>query len=805
MDAWQGAETERSQARVAGVMILRRARALGEPLDYEIPETLPGTLREGMFVRVPLGRSQSLGVLVELKEDSPYPNLKPLIEVIERGPALSPHAVALSRRMARYYLSQPAACLSLFLPPGFDVRLVKVIRLVGDAPDRPAAQFLLSHGGAVVWPVFERAFGSRAPALLEELVASGVARVYYEIPRPRVQAKTTYDILVADSAALESAEQKTRSPRLKAVLEIVGAQGRVSFEELKEEFGVTLAHLKKLAETGAIHLEPRRLSRVRPQGLSRTEGAVILNAHQARAVEAISRAIEEGRGERFLLHGVTGSGKTEVYLRAAQRAVEQGKGVLYLVPEISLTPQTVARVERVFGERVAVFHSSMRVTERLDEWLSVREGHKNVVVGARSALFAPLSSIGLIVVDEEHEPAYKQDKDPHYDARTVAGWLGELSGAPVVYGTATPSIERMYAAERGDITLLELPERISGHEPAIEIVDMKRERSALSTRLRDELEARVKRGEKSLLFLNRRGYAVVLACADCGHVAECPNCAVSLRYHADEKKLVCHYCGHHEPLQATCAACGSANVRLRGTGTQKLEEELKRHAGAGDAEVVRLDSDVTRKGKAREELIRFIDAESGVMVGTQMISKGLHFPDVTLIGVVNADVSLHMPDFRAEERTFQLLLQVIGRTARGEKPGKVIIQTWNPSRDVIRLAAAGDYKGFYRKELEIRKAFGYPPFVRIVRVVCSSENEARARATCEEIRKALAKARSGVVVLGPMPCPIAKLRKAFRFQLIIKHTEEELPTEVRGVLAAVLERRTPGLSVRVDVDPVSML
>lgn len=787
------------------VIILRRSRALSEPFDYLIPEDLRNHVTPGVFVRVPFGATEALGLIVRLKNHSLVKNLKSVIEVIEHGPRLPGHALELSLWMSDYYLCGFSECLALFLPPGFSPKLVKVVHLLKSEPrDNPLVKFLAERGGSAPYPLIESYFGKSARSVVSKAKKSGIVSIHWQIPRPRVHAKEGYDVSIADREIVQEIIEKSRSRKLKAALELLLRFGKLSFEELRNEVGLNLKQLEECARKGAVFIEKRRVIRTGPQAAGDSKEVVHHTEKQKEAIARIKSAIDDHRHAKFMLHGVTGSGKTEVYLQTAAYAVSKGRSVIYLIPEISLTPQTVAWVERMFGDRVAVFHSAMKATERLDEWLSLQEGLKKIVVGPRSALFSPVENVGLIIVDEEHEPAYKQESSPYYDARTVAEKLGEISSAPVVFGSATPSVERMYRVSTGEIEYLSLPEKVVGKDPVIELVDLRKEKKVLSKRLKEEILSTIEKRDKVILFLNRRGYAVILMCWACGNHAVCPNCSIALRYHADEDKLICHYCDSKISVPSRCPECGSSDLKLQGTGTQKIEEELSGLSELKKASVLRLDSDITRKGKARQQLIQFIAADAGVMVGTQMIAKGLHFPDVTLVGVVNADVSLHLPDYRAEERTFQLLMQVFGRTGRGNKTGKVIVQTWNPDREVIKYAIKGDYQSFFNKELKIRKALDYPPFSKLLRIVFSSGKREKAMKYAEKFASELKGILEDEVLIGPTEAPLAKLRGKFRFHIILKY-KNNLSSEVNRYLRKLASNKVEDISVIIDVDPVSLM
>jgi primosomal protein N' (replication factor Y) len=531
---------------------------------------------------------------------------------------------------------------------------------------------------------------------------------------------------------------------------------------------------------------------------------------QQTVLRSLLDAVDTGGFRPFLLHGVTGSGKTEVYLRAAQAALERGKGVILLVPEIALTPMLVRTARSRFGAAVSVLHSELAVGERHDEWWRIREGEARVVVGARSAVFAPLPEPGLLIVDEEHDGAYKQDDSPRYHARDVAVVRAQLEGCAVVLGSATPSVESHSNALKGKYVRLVLPSRIAlPGLPRVEIVDRRAMLrsggdSILSPLLREALGARLERGEQSLVLLNRRGYATSLLCRECGHEATCPNCSVSLTLHRGGRSALCHYCGHDADAPTTCPACRGAYLRLTGFGTERLAEAVS--AVLPKARVERLDSDrAKRRGVVSATLAAFEAGEIDILVGTQMIAKGHDFPRVTLVGVVDADVGLGLPDFRSAERTFQLLTQVAGRAGRREAKGEVILQSHWPDHYALGFACAQDYDAFFERELEFRRTMGYPPVTALVNLIVRAADGEKGALEADALARALrASAPGGFRVLGPAHAPLARLRNEHRFQLLLKGNRRAMREAVRTALVARYgEQRWPGIAV--DVDPITVM
>jgi len=584
--------------------------------------------------------------------------------------------------------------------------------------------------------------------------------------------------------------------RQRAALEALRA-GPLTAAELSRASGCSHASLRSLAERGLVMLERAEQARrpgASPRVGARVAGEPTLSDAQSHALDAIVGRLDAGDGGHLLLHGVTGSGKTEVYLRAVAAALERGRSAIVLVPEIALTPQTAGRFEERFGPQVAVLHSKLAAGERYDEWLRLRRGEARVCVGPRSAVFAPLPGLGLIVIDEEHDASYKQEQDPRYDARHVAEHRASVEGAVLVAGSATPRPESRLRLER-----IELPERVDGRGlPPVEVVAMAGVTGALHQRTRDALDQVRARGEKAIVLLNRRGWSNFLSCRVCGRVWQCPHCDVTLVLHRAAGAVTCHHCGHEEGAPSVCPDCGSVSVARHGAGTERLEQELEELVRP--LPVFRLDSDAAAgRGAIAAVLERFDRADAGVLVGTQMVAKGHDFPDVTLGVVLDADATLRFPDFRAEERTFALVAQLAGRSGRGSRGGRVIVQALDPHARALRHAAAHDSEGFLEGELERRRLLRYPPFGHLIRVVCSCEEEGPETEAAEAVRAALA--LDEAAVLGP--APLFRLKGRERSQLVIKAGDRA--TAVAAVRSAVegvvAEHGRRGVSFSVDVDP----
>jgi primosomal protein N' (replication factor Y) (superfamily II helicase) len=720
---------------IAKVEPLTPARALRGPFDYRLGDALEG-VGVGSVLVVPFGRRRLLGVVVGVAEESELP-LERLVEPLEAIEAQVPTSlVRLGLWVAEQYVSTPARGLSLVLPPG-----------TGTGTGRVAARTSL-----------RASLTDRGRAVL---AAAGAG--------PRL------------------------GPRQRAALEALAA-GPVAAAALGRDAGCDHASLRRLERRGLVALEraPERPRRPRVERVgAETAGGARLTSPQREALAAVTARLGSGRAERpLLLHGVTGSGKTEVYLRGVAAALEQGRSAIVLVPEIALTPQTAGRFVERFGDAVAILHSGLSARERYDEWARLRAGHARVCVGPRSAVFAPVDDLGLIVVDEEHDGSYKQEGDPRYDARVVAARRAAVDGAVLLAGSATPRPESLLACDR-----LELPERVDGRRlPPVELVSTLGSPGPLHERARDALEEVRRRGEKAIVLLNRRGWSNFLSCRTCGRVWGCPSCDVTLVLHRAEGRLACHHCGHGEPVPSACPDCGSVSVARHGTGTEQLERQLE--ALMAPLPVLRLDSDT---GRVDQVLRRFDAAPAGVLVGTQMVAKGHDFPAVTLGVVVDADATLRFPDFRAEERTFALVAQLAGRSGRGPGGGRVIVQALDTGARALRHAAAHDSIGFLRGELRRREALSYPPYGHLVRVVCSSPDAGPELEAAEAVREGIAAA--GVPALGPAALFRRKGRE--RAQVVVRSRDRAAAiAAVRDAVEAVAaDRAHRRAAFAVDVDP----
>jgi primosomal protein N' (replication factor Y) len=721
---------------IAKVEPLTSARALRGPFDYALTGEM-SALGVGSVLMVPFARRQVLGVVVDLAEKSELPpeRLATPLRALEAD--VPPELVRLGLWVADEYCSTPARGLALVLPPG-------------------------TGTGA----------------------------------KQRARPRTTLTASITDAGREALAADDRLGVAQKRVLEALSAAPLAAADACRAA-GCTHDTLNRLAARGLIALDQVRVHRAPATtriGSARSGGAELTAAQQA-AVTRIVAALDPDEGDRrLLLHGVTGSGKTEVYLRAVAETLERGRTAIVLVPEIALTPQTVTRFRQRFGDQVAVLHSSLSLGERYDEWDRLRRGDARVCVGPRSAVFAPLTQLGLIVVDEEHDASYKQDGDPRYDARDVAERRAEMTGAVLLTGSATPRPETRVRLER-----IEMPERVDGQGlPPVEVVGMAGVSGALHPRTRDALEEVRERGEKAIILLNRRGWSNFLSCGSCGRVWGCPECDVTLVLHRATRRMACHHCGHAEPVPGFCPDCGSMSLSRHGTGTEKLEDELVNLVAP--LPVFRLDSDTAAERSAVTRILaRFEQADAGVLVGTQMVAKGHDFPDVTLGVVLDADSTLRFPDFRSEERTFALVAQLAGRSGRGPGGGRVVVQALDPSARALRLAAAHDSEGFLEGEIARRRALHYPPFGNLIRVVCLSEEAGPEVDAAGALRELIQ--LDDAQILGP--APLFRLQGRERSQLVVKAADRAAAVRAvrRAVETVAADRRHKGVALAVDVDP----
>jgi primosomal protein N' (replication factor Y) len=801
---------------------------------YSVPDELAAQAVVGTRVVVPFGRRRLTGFVVSQEGASRPAGVKDVIEVVDVGPVLDATMLKLAAWIADYYLAPPGEVLRAMLPPGTCPEGRRVLRITDggrrelDAPERGLSEArrrilgVVGRRGSAPLPLALREAGARsgARADVEALAGDGLIEVVEEIRRPRTSVgKEPFAVLAVsvEEARARAAVLERRSPRqAEALAALAAAPGGIALTELGG-LGIAAGVVARLEAAGLV----ARQERDRPQLSVGFEGWAMedegpLTAEQGRAVAVIRGRVETGEFGAVLVHGVTGSGKTRVYCEAISVALAGGRGAIVLVPEIALTPQIVLRMQKTFGDTVAVVHSGLSPAERYDTWRAIREGLFRVVVGPRSAVFAPVADLGVIVVDEEHEGTYKQTDSPRYHARDVALMRGRLERAVVLLGTATPSMETYLNARDGRYDLVELSARVNDAPlPEVEVVDMRGQTpvdsdGAFSSALRDAMAETLAAGRQTVLFLNRRGYASFVQCLSCGHAERCQQCDVSLTYHSADRTMRCHYCGHAAPAPERCPSCGGINLRYGAPGTQRVERAV--HELFPDARVARMDVDTTTERGAHWRILRaFAAGETDVLLGTQMIAKGLDFPRVGLVGVVAADVGLNLPDFRSGERTFQLLTQVAGRTGRGGERGRVIVQSYLPDHYTIMLAREQRFAPFFEREAAERQDLGYPPFARLVAIEIRDRDERRVVRAATRIAEFLERgaAQMGAErpeVLGPAPAPLERLKGVYRWQVIVRGKGVSARALVAGALAQSGALRLPSsVSLAVDVDPQDLL
>jgi len=757
-----------SRLKLGGHRVVARVTldvAVRREFDYLVPEELERSVHEGTRVKVPFGPREVMGVVTAVLDESPHDNLREIIKTVGGQALVTPPILRLVRWIADYYCCAPEIAMKAVLPDA-------VRKEEEGWRERLCVRALPQHG-----------------------------------------------------------EPPKLTKRQEDLWTIVEEWRELPLQELVRLAGTTSATIRKLEDKGLVSIAPQISERdpYAKEHILPTQ-PLELNAQQATALESIVDSMERlakrdddeakpVEDNVFLLHGVTGSGKTEVYLQAIAYALGQGKGAIVLVPEISLTPQTVERFKARFSQGpqqtlVAVLHSHLSAGERHDEWHKIRQGRARIVIGARSAVFAPVEPLGLVIVDEEHEHSYKQEEAPRYNARDLAVVRGQQEGAAVVLGSATPCMESYHNVQRKKYGLLSLTERVDNIQmPIVRVIDMRsaarkdKVAGIFSPQLREAILQRLEKNEQVMLFLNRRGWSSSLQCPECGFVAECPNCSVSLTYHRAAQQLMCHICGHIETAPKKCpeTKCGNVAIRFSGLGTEKVEAALEK--GFPSARVKRMDSDtLKRKEDYRRILGDFRTGKIDILVGTQMIAKGLHFPNVTLVGIIHADLSLHIPDFRAGERTFQLLTQVAGRAGRGEVEGEVYVQSFTPFHPAIQYARRHDYVGFYEQEIEFRQQLNYPPVGRVALLTLRGRSEDRVKFVADHLRREMdtvAKELGEVVVAGPAPAPLLRAENFYRYQIMLRTSR--MPQLSRKLSALRETFPIPeDLRLVIDIDPMSL-
>lgn len=820
--------------KIAKIAVAAATYAIDRPYDYLIPVELEGVARPGMRVLVPFGTGnrRTDGILLATAEGVPDPKLKTILALLDEEPVLDVELLKLALWMREQYFCTVYDAARAILPAGLWFSLKDCWELVNPA-DREAAyeaagasakalhlvELLYANEGCAELGQIRAAFGTKDPnPAIRTLKEQGIIKNTTSTARgvgDKTEQVAVLDVAPEDAMAM-IAPKRRKAPLQYAATEQLCAIGRVSAQELCYFTGASMTTLRSLAKQGILRLEKQEVFRRPPIPEVPNAEPVTLNEEQQVAYKGLKGLLEDGEAAAALLYGVTGSGKTQVYIKLIYDVLARGKTALVLVPEIALTPQLMHVFAARFGRQVAILHSSLSAGERYDEWKRARSGQARVVIGTRSAVFAPLPDLGLIVLDEEQETSYKSEQAPRYHARDVARYRCVKHGALLLLGSATPSVESMYHAKNGKYHLFTMKRRYSEQGlPEVSIVDMKEELrdgngGVISRKLARELGDTISNGEQAILFLNRRGASRMAVCEECGQTPTCPRCSVSLTYHSANRRMMCHYCGHSEPQQEICPACCGI-LNYVGAGTQKVEEELAQLFPA--VSILRMDADTVTATRSHEKILeQFRKKKSPILLGTQMVAKGLDFPNVTLVGVVAADQSLYIDDFRAGERTFSLLTQVVGRAGRGDKQGRALIQTYTPGNEVIRCAARQDYDSFYEEEIMMRKARNHPPFEDLFVLTASGREETAVLHACLRLRQELTRVLSdkkylsvGYRLLGPAPAAVAKVNERYRYRLTLS---SENTRQLRDLLAHLVrqaqkDKMNRGVSIVVDVNPMN--
>jgi primosomal protein N' (replication factor Y) (superfamily II helicase) len=790
---------------------------LDQSFTYSLPDTLRHRVQAGCRVLVPFGTRKLVGVVLRTHSEKPQGTIREALRLLDEEPALGDDLLKLGRWISAYYCAPLGETLRAMTPLAADVRRGKVYSLtksgreaarqlhLGSGEQDRAAEVLKLLDARPLSASYLSQKVENAAGVLKSLEKKGFVEAE-DIASERDPLRAPAARLRVEFALRVEEKMPKAERELLAYLELHPGQHNVA--ELAKSTALASTSARALARRGAVKLTLERVSSL----AAPPRAPHALNPHQQAAYDQIANALTSGGFRAFLLEGVTGSGKTEVYLKAIDAALAFGRGALLLVPEIALTPAVAGQFHHRFGGRVAILHSAFNDAERAQEWRRIRSGEAGVVVATRSGVFAPVRNLGLIVVDEEHDQSYKQQDTPRYHGRDVAVVRARDAGAVIVLGSATPSLETRYNAENGKYTLLSLPERIEQRPmPEVTLVDMRQEfldtrkQATFSRALIDAVTHRLENNEQTMLLLNRRGFSSFVVCRACGEKLECANCSVTLTYHRRDRRMLCHYCNYAARVPDRCPKCDSEYMQFVGLGSERVEDEL--HQAFPRARIARLDRDTVGGKKDYEVILAgFREHEFDILVGTQMIAKGHDIPNVTLVGIVNADIGLGLPDFRAAERSFQLLTQAAGRAGRGSTPGIVLIQTVNPEHYAIVCAAEQNYQKFYSKEIEFRRLMHYPPYGSLANLIIRARDEEEAIAKSATLGRLLNPNPEGIRVLGPAPAPVAKLKNDFRFQMLLKASNRKRLNEVlREIRRFTADEKWNPASLAIDVDPVTLL
>lgn len=815
---------------VARIILNRVAYATDCTYDYLIPESM--NISVGMRVEVPfgIGNKSEEGYVVGLSETSEFKRLKSIIRPVDEFCYFDEKGVELVEFMHHRYFCRYAEAIKCLLPPNVNTKFKSIFSLnvekcieheqiISHSVVYEKIVSMLNENGNMTFEDISGAIkGKNIKSGLSDLKKLGVVtEVFLSVQGMKDAEKTVVRIAYDKEQLYRYADDiRKKAPKQAAILETVCDNNDIYLADLLDICGATHNTVNALVKKGCLILDKEV---VRSDIIDCSEydehKNLTLTDDQKHVVDTIGADIEKEISSTYLLHGITGSGKTEVYLNLVDKCISQGRNAVFLVPEISLTPQMIRQVVSRFGENVAVLHSSLTIRERYDQWKKIKCGEVNVVVGARSAIFAPFDNIGLIVIDEEHETSYKSELSPKYSTIELARLRAKQYNSTLLLASATPSVETYYLAKTGKIKLLNLLNRINNVSlPTVEIVDMRSELKSgntgiLSSTLKEAIRENLDNGFKTILFLNRRGYSGFVQCRSCGHVIECPNCNISMTYHKRNDSLVCHYCDYKEKARMVCPECGSEHIKYSGDGTQKVEDELRQVFP--EAGVLRMDADTTSSRNAHERILdEFSKDGSDILIGTQMITKGLDFEKVTLVGVLAADMSLNIDDFRSDEKTFDLITQVCGRAGRGKYGGKAIIQTYDPENETIRFSCTQDYVKFYDREIEVRRLLTYPPFCEIINFVFSSEDETKTFVVANKFHIRLKESLTEndylkyVIAYKVIPAPISKINGCFRYRFIMKLAYSKAVYDIINNVASECRKSDDSVSLIIDTNPYNM-
>ncbi len=833
MQSGNGANARRAPSYAEVAIPLR----VTQTFTYRLPSSMTSEARVGSRLLVEFGRKKVTGYIVALLDElDPATELddaeiKEAEELLDAEPLLTPEILEITRWVADYYAAPWGEVLKAALPAGLNATVEQILSITSEGRDELARlpysrsatakalvlRMLADAGEMSLRFIAKHVGDTRARSIARELERAGWARIHHRARTVAAKPKRrkAVRLLPPEMHAEPLAARALTSAQRRIVEALMMEGGEAAFASLVDKADASASTIQTLEKRGIVETFVRD---VRRDPLADAQLPELYELHlteeQSEALKKISEKISAGDYAAFLLHGVTGSGKTEIYIRAMSEAIGRGRSAMMLVPEIALTPVFSRRLRAQFGDRVAIFHSSLTTGERFDEWSRLKRGEARVVIGTRSAVFAPVSNLGLIVVDEEHETSYRQHESPYYNGRDTAIVRAKKESAVVVLGSATPSLETYHNARTGKYNYLHLPNRIANRAMAqAEIIDMrsvfaeKGRATVFSEKLLKAIRETHARGEQSIILLNRRGYSSFVLCRSCGESIHCPNCDVTLTFHRSERSLVCHYCNFRRPTPSKCPNCEGVYIYFVGEGTEQLEEILRREFP--DLRIARLDRDTTARRKLFERtILEFGAGELDMLVGTQMLAKGHDFHNVTLVGVVSVDAGLALPDFRSAERTFQLITQVAGRAGRGDRAGRVLVQTFHPNHYALRHACAQDFFGFYQEEIRHRKTMGYPPFVALASLLIHGDELGRVQQSAAQVRASLdeANAERACRILGPAPAPLARLRGEHRFQILIKsRSRPQLRETIDIGMASAAARGCDTRSINIEIDPISLM